>query len=261
MRSISMIIYTLYVKTHRKTGLKYLGQTSKDPFKYQGSGIDWKKHLREFGDDVNTEIIIQTTDIEERNYWGRYYSSRWNIVNAMDDYGYKIWANRIPETGGGGYVDGEIISKAMKREDVKLKRRNTDSKEEVKKRRSLAMQEVSNRNGVNERRSNSVKTSWKTDPKKLDRIQKMKTTVSSEPIKTKIRDSVKKSWEDEETRIKRSGKNSHQYDHTVYQFVHDDGTVENCTREDLRIKYNLDRPNLCGLVKGRQKSHKGWRLM
>ena len=46
-----MIIY-LYVKTHRKTGLKYLGKTKKDPFVYQGSGVHWKNHLNKHGYDV-----------------------------------------------------------------------------------------------------------------------------------------------------------------------------------------------------------------
>jgi hypothetical protein len=54
-----MIIYYLYIKTHNKTGLKYLGQTSKqNPFTYMGSGVDWVAHLNENGIDVTTQIII-----------------------------------------------------------------------------------------------------------------------------------------------------------------------------------------------------------
>lgn len=102
-----MIIYYLYVKTHRKTGLKYLGQTKKNPFKYKGSGVDWLRHIIIHGNEVDTEIILTTENIEERNYWGRHYSKVWNIVNAQDDYGNKIWANRIPETGGGS-INGSI---------------------------------------------------------------------------------------------------------------------------------------------------------
>jgi hypothetical protein len=96
-----MTIYTLYVKTHRKTGLKYLGQTSRDPFEYPGSGTDWVPHIKEFGNNVHTEIIVQTLDRQERNDWGRHYSRLWNIVSGADDYGNKIWANKMPETGGG----------------------------------------------------------------------------------------------------------------------------------------------------------------
>ena len=52
-----MTIYHLYIKTHNKTGLKYLGKTSYDPFKYKGSGTYWKRHIKKHGDDVITEIL------------------------------------------------------------------------------------------------------------------------------------------------------------------------------------------------------------
>ena len=42
-------MYYLYVKTHKVTGLKYLGQTSKDPFKYNGSGTRWTNHIKKYG--------------------------------------------------------------------------------------------------------------------------------------------------------------------------------------------------------------------
>lgn len=97
-----MTIYTLYVKTHKKTGLKYLGQTTQaDPFKYPGSGIDWKTHLKEFGHEIHTEILLQTIDKSERNRLGRYYSALWRVVTAADDFGNKIWANKMTESGGG----------------------------------------------------------------------------------------------------------------------------------------------------------------
>lgn len=81
-----------------------MGQTTQpDPIKYRGSGTDWKKHLREFGNFVRTEIIAECSSKEELGRLGRYYSKLLNILNAQDDFGNKIWANRIPETGGGGW--------------------------------------------------------------------------------------------------------------------------------------------------------------
>lgn len=85
----------LYVKTHLKTGLKYLGKTTRDPYTYLGSGIDWRAHLREFGSDHTTNILRECESKEELNQWGRYYSTLWNVANSQE------WANRIPETGGG----------------------------------------------------------------------------------------------------------------------------------------------------------------
>jgi hypothetical protein len=91
-----MIIYYLYVKTHNRTGLKYLGQTKKNnPHKYPGSGKGWKSHLKEYGYDYTTEILQENQSKEEIARWGRYYSTLWDIVNSNN------WANQIPETGGG----------------------------------------------------------------------------------------------------------------------------------------------------------------
>jgi hypothetical protein len=91
-----MTIYYLYAKTHNKTGLQYLGKTtSSNPHKYPGSGIDWKKHLKENGKDFTTTILKECSTNEELTHWGRYYSNLWDIAKSAE------WANRIPETGGG----------------------------------------------------------------------------------------------------------------------------------------------------------------
>lgn len=89
-----MTIY-LYVKTHNKTRLKYLGKTKKDPYTYLGSGVDWKSHLKEHGAEHTTEILKECNTNSELSYWGRYYSKLWNVAKSAE------WANRIPETGGG----------------------------------------------------------------------------------------------------------------------------------------------------------------
>ena len=111
-----MTIY-LMVKTHRKTGLKYLCKTTRNPFTYKGSGVDWRKHLKIHGTEHDTEVIMECSNQNELYYWGSYYSKLWNVVGAMDDFGNKIWANRIPETGGGGTPGAETcdkISSALK---------------------------------------------------------------------------------------------------------------------------------------------------
>lgn len=87
----------LYVKTHNKTGLKYLGKTSnKDPHNYPGSGIVWKRHLEKYGYDYTTEILLETDNIQEIKEKGIYYSLLWNVVDSDD------WANLINEQGDGG---------------------------------------------------------------------------------------------------------------------------------------------------------------
>jgi len=107
-----MSIYYLYVKTHNITGLNYLGQTKQHPNTYPVSGTEWSKHLRDNGNNVTTVIILSTTCVKERNYWGRYYSNLFKITTAMDDYGNRIWANIIPETGGGGFLGNNPMKKS-----------------------------------------------------------------------------------------------------------------------------------------------------
>ena len=91
-----MTIY-LYVKTHNKTGLKYLGKTTKsDPHTYPGSGQYWQRHLDKHGCDFTTEIIKECQTNEELREWGLYYTNLWNIVES------NAWANLKPENGDGG---------------------------------------------------------------------------------------------------------------------------------------------------------------
>jgi hypothetical protein len=89
----------LYVKTHNKTGLKYLGKTvNEDPYNYPGSGTRWRNHLEKHGYDYTTEILLETDSEEELKEKGIYYSNLWNIVES------KEWANLMIEQGDGGDV-------------------------------------------------------------------------------------------------------------------------------------------------------------
>ena len=86
----------LYIKTHRKTGLKYLGKTNQDPYTYKGSGKRWSAHIEKHGNDVDTEILKECKDNEEVRTWGLYYSNLWKVVDSPE------WANLKPEAGDGG---------------------------------------------------------------------------------------------------------------------------------------------------------------
>lgn len=97
MRSTSMSIY-LYLKTHNKTGLKYLGKTVTNPFTYKGSGLHWSRHLEKYGNDVTTEILKECDTNDEIKQWGEYYSNLWNVVESPE------FANLKPESGNGGAV-------------------------------------------------------------------------------------------------------------------------------------------------------------
>jgi len=108
-----MVIY-LYVKTHKNTGLKYLGKTSNpDPHQYPGSGVYWQRHLKKHGKYYNTEILKECQTKEEIKYWGLYYSKLWNVVQSPE------WANCMPESGDGGRTKG--FSGKSHSEETRLK--------------------------------------------------------------------------------------------------------------------------------------------
>lgn len=84
----------LYIKTHNKTGLRYLGKTTNsDPYSYKGSGVRWLNHISKHGYDVTTEIIFESNNPHEIRAKGIYYSNLYDVVKSKD------WANLKPETG------------------------------------------------------------------------------------------------------------------------------------------------------------------
>lgn len=93
----------LYIKTHNKTGLKYLGKTVQDPFTYKGSGKRWINHIKKHGNDVTTEVVGTYETIDDLRSDSIIISEKYNIVNSNE------WANLRPETGDGGdtssYID------------------------------------------------------------------------------------------------------------------------------------------------------------
>jgi hypothetical protein len=104
----------LYLKTHNKTGLKYLGKTVTDPYTYLGSGKRWRRHLAKHGNDITTEVLLETEDAQELATVGLYYSNLWNIV---EDQGF---ANMRPETGDGGDTSNcEAYKEGIKMRDTK----------------------------------------------------------------------------------------------------------------------------------------------
>jgi len=165
--SISMTIY-LYVKTHNKTGVKYLGKTSnKDYQKYTGSGKRWLSHLDTHGYDFSTEILRECKDHDELSHWGRYYSKLWNIVEDPQ------WANLIPETGG-GY--GKKHTNKTKKKISDLQKRQYESGQRVpwnKGKTGIYSDEA------NKKRSDSLKDSYKKSPRKPPTIETKKKISNS----------------------------------------------------------------------------------
>jgi hypothetical protein len=102
---------TLYIKTHRVTGIKYFGKTTcKNPIVYRGGGKVWRRHLMKHGYDCDTEIYLQSEDQEYITREAIRFSRAYDIVNS------NLWANLIEENGcdGGGGMKGKIVSEQTK---------------------------------------------------------------------------------------------------------------------------------------------------
>jgi hypothetical protein len=117
-------MYYLYIKQHEVTKLRYLGYTtSKNPYKYKGSGKYWLKHLTKHGNKVITTILLATDNFQDIIDTGLYFSTIFNVVQSKD------WANLKLEAGDGGwdYVNSNITpnrSDYHKEQGVKLGHNN-----------------------------------------------------------------------------------------------------------------------------------------
>lgn len=93
---------TLYIKEHCDTGMKYFGKTANyDATKYTGSGVYWKKHLREHGEHITTIWHEQFSSCEDLVEFATFFSDEMNIVASKDSNGKKMWANLQIEDGIG----------------------------------------------------------------------------------------------------------------------------------------------------------------
>jgi len=104
----------LYVKRQPLTGLLYFGKTTKDPFKYRGSGAKWVRHLLVHGKDVETiwckvfhekALLVKTALAISKHF---------DISNSPQ------WANLIPENGldGGGNQGIPATSEAREKNRI-----------------------------------------------------------------------------------------------------------------------------------------------
>ena len=235
-----MNIYKLYVKTHRKTGLKYLGQTKQDPYLYLGSGSDWLQHLLIYGNDLETEVLLETTDANLRNYWGRYYSTLWRITTSVDDFGNRIWANRIPETGGGGGNTNMSPESIKKRAATQTGTKKPPSHK--KKCSSRMLKEHKDPNSIYNSKEILLKKS-----KSMKKCRANKTSLSkfnTPEYHEKIKQSCKKGCDKFKLHYIITDPTGIKYDIV--------GLVEFCN------KHNLNKGAMGAVTRGETLHHKGW---
>ena len=269
-----MPIYKLYVKTHKVTGLKYLGYTSDpDPYQYLGSGKYWMRHLEKHGKDITTEILHECLSKEEIKARGLYYSELWDVVNATDVHGKKIWANLMPESAnGGGYIftedDRKLISKKSKEAWDKLSdesrifrinaAKSAGNQPLIRERNNILSRESVQRPEVRSKISATSKETW-TNPELRERHSTLQKEIQNRPeVKEQKRLSAIATWEDEKIRNARINS---MIDQTIYKFEFiPTGEIIECTRRELINMFNLNNSQMSKLLHGLAKSHKGWRI-
>lgn len=105
----------LYIKTHNKTGLKYFGKTTcldRIP-SYRGSGLHWRRHLKQHGADYTTELLGIWQNKERLVAYATKFCKEHDVVASKD------WANMVVEEGLQGAVSGD--GNIAKRADVREK--------------------------------------------------------------------------------------------------------------------------------------------
>lgn len=266
-----MIVYSLYVKEHTSTGLKYLGYTKTDPLVYSGSGTYWRRHLKTHGPKHTTIILLQTPEKDNIKKWGRYYSNLWDVVNAKDANGNKIWANlRIEEgNGGAGYIfsaeDRKKISDKTKfawsnnesREKRIASIKKSLNKPEVKSKISETSKRTLSDPATNTKLKASSKKTW-SDPVLRKKQSLLQTEVQNrKEVKEKKKEASIKNWGDENIRKARIDKMT---DQTIYTFENiKTGEQINSTRKEMVDRFNLNRAQLSKVITGKSKSIKGWK--
>ena len=109
--------YFIYIK-ESPLNLKYLGKTQNDPFKYKGSGVHWKRHLKKHNfksKDIKTIVIFETICKEELKKMGLFFSNFYNVVDDVN------FANIVNEEGQGGRtVYGKNHPSKKFRENIRL---------------------------------------------------------------------------------------------------------------------------------------------
>lgn len=112
---------SLYIKIHNKTGMLYFGKTCRNPYKYGGSGLYWKRHLKNHGNSVTTLHVWKFENPEEAEQFAIKFSSDNDIVNS------KYWANLCIENskdgaplGHEGHVFTEEELEKMSKSSLKM---------------------------------------------------------------------------------------------------------------------------------------------
>jgi hypothetical protein len=140
----------LYVKQHKITGIKYFGVTKKkDPFRYNGSGVRWGRHISKHGKEhIKTIEVWGFDDPDICKEFALKFSYDNDIVNSPE------WANLI--------VEDTIIRYTGGSEKHKRSAKSMWEKDEYRKKQSISHKKAWQNNSYREDQTTKRKNNWQS---------------------------------------------------------------------------------------------------
>ena len=190
----------LYIKTHDVTGLKYFGKTTQDPYKYCGSGVHWRRHLKIHGQSHSTQILGLFTDEEECRTTAIRFSRENDIVRSSE------WANLKEEDskmGGAtrtGYVMTDLEKEHLRQVNLgKSKLLSKESRQRIidSNRRRKGKKAKSNRirsKPVSEETRRKISLSLKGNVVSLETREKIRNALMGRSKSEETKNKLRQNW-------------------------------------------------------------------
>ena len=279
-------MYYLYIKTHRVTGLKYFGFTTKNNVhKYKGSGKHWLRHIKKHGYDVDTEIVGVFENIDDGEIFALKFSEENNIVES------KEWANlqkencridivftdeirqKISESNKGRIVSSETRKKMSDlrqgtckgEENPFFGKHHTEETKEKNRQAHVGKKLSEETRQKMKGRASSFLGKQHSEETKAKMRETRKRQVFSQETKRKISESLKGRKMSKEFCEKLSGKNNYFFGRPMNEkkwlIFHPDGKEEIITNlRKFCMIHNLHYSAMIGVSQGKCKQHKkGWK--
>lgn len=171
----------LYIKQHSGTRHLYFGKTTKDPLKYNGSGLYWTRHIKKHKSEIETLWYCLFTDQAECTKFAIMFSNQEDIVNSS------IWLNLAIENGIDGSPKGRTVSMSGRANMSKAKKGKPLSElhklsiSASCKGRKLSLQHIEKTKNAHLGSKRSPETRAKIKEKRASQIIKKKTWTLQDP--------------------------------------------------------------------------------
>lgn len=169
----------LYIKRHVITRMLYFGKTVKNPEKYKGLGVYWKRIISKHGGEIETLWYCLFLDQESCSEFALLFSKINDIANSND------WANLIDENGLDGALVGHpsfVTDHALVSEKLSKASKLMWGDPEFKERMSVLHKERWTEE-EKLKRSNLMKEKWKDEKYRNNHSKKMKGKIGSKKLK------------------------------------------------------------------------------